>query len=67
MRQKNMRLVIVGSVLLVLAFGFFLFMLLLAPKSNDPKAMLQTVGQVVGVVGGISVVMIVMGLIGKKL
>jgi hypothetical protein len=66
MRQKNWRVVIVGVVLLIAAAGFFLFMLGVAPKSNDPAALMQTVGEVSGAVGAISLVMIVVGLIGKK-
>lgn len=66
MRQKNWRVVIVGAVLLVLAAGFFLFMMTLAPKSNDPAALMQIVGQVSGAVAGLSLVMIVFGLIGRK-
>ena len=67
MRRTNWRLVIVGGVLIVLAAGFFLVMLGMAPKSNDPKTMLQTVGEVGGVVGGIALAMIVAGLVGKKI
>lgn len=66
MRRTNWRLVIVGGVLIVLALGFFLVMLGMAPKSNDPKALLETVGEVSGVVGGIAIAMIVFGLIGRK-
>jgi len=66
MRRKNWRLVIVGILLLVLAIGFFLVMLGMASKSNDPQALMTTVGQVSGAVGAISVVMIVFGLIGRK-
>jgi uncharacterized protein YpmB len=66
MRQKNWRLIIVGLILIVAAAGFFVFMMGMAPKSNDPKAMLETVGQASGVVGGIAVVMIIFGLIGRK-
>jgi hypothetical protein len=66
MRQTNWRLVIVGAALIVLAAGFFLYMMGLAPKSNDPRALMQTVGEVSGVVGGLSLVMIVVGLIGRK-
>jgi hypothetical protein len=66
MREKNMRLVIVGAVLAVLAVGFFLYMLGMAPKSNDPQTMLTTVGQVSGAVGAIGLVMVAVGLIGKK-
>ena len=66
MRRKNWRVVIAGVVLIVFALVFFLFMLSIASKSNDPVALFQTVGTVVGAVGGISLVMIIIGLIGKK-
>ncbi len=66
MRQKNWRLVIVGGVLIALAAGFFLYMMGMAPKSNDPQSLMQTVGMVSGGVGGIAVVMMIFGLIGKK-
>jgi hypothetical protein len=66
MRQKNWRLVIVGGVLIVLAAGFFLYMMGMAPRSNDPQSLMQTVGMVSGGVGGIAVVMMIFGLIGKK-
>ena len=66
MRQINMRLVVVGAVLAVLAVGFFLYMMGVAPKSNDPQTMLATVGEVSGGVGAIGLVMILFGLIGKK-
>jgi hypothetical protein len=66
MRRKNWRIVIVGFVLIFMALGFFLFMLSIASKSTDPVALMQTVGTVAGTVGGISLVMIIIGLIGKK-
>jgi hypothetical protein len=66
MRRKNWRIVIVGFVLIVLALAFYLFFLSIASKSNDPVALMQTVGTVSGAVGGLSLVMIVIGLIGKK-
>lgn len=66
MRQKNLRLVIVGAVLIVAAVGFFLDMGTMAPKSNDAVALMQTVGQVSGVVGALGLVMLVFGLIGRK-
>lgn len=66
MRRRNLRLTIVGFVLLVLALLFFLSMQSIASKSNDPVALMQTVGTVAGVVGGISLVMIIVGLIGKR-
>ena len=66
MRTKNWRLVIVGGVLVVLAAVFFVFMMSLAPQSNDAVALMQTVGTVSGVVGALGIVMAVYGLIGKK-
>jgi hypothetical protein len=66
LRQKNWRLVIVGGVLIVLAIGFFLFMLGLAPQSTDPKALMETVGTVSGVVIGLSIALMAIGYIGTK-
>ena len=67
MRRKNWRIVIVGLILILISSVFFLFMLSFASKSNDPVALMQTVGTVSGVLCGISLVLIVLGLIGKKL
>jgi hypothetical protein len=66
MRQRNWRLIIVGVVLIAASAGFFFCMGTMAPRSNDPVALMQTVGQVSGVVGAIAVLMIIFGLIGKK-
>ena len=66
MRRKNLRLVMAGVLLLVLATVFFLLMLTLAPKSNDPVEMMRVVGQVSGVVVGLAIAMIVGGQIGTK-
>ena len=66
MRRKNWRMVVVGVVLIVMALAFYFYMLSIASKSNDPVALMQTVGQVAGVVGGLSIAMIIIGLIGKK-
>jgi hypothetical protein len=66
MRAKNWRLALVGAVLILAAPAFFFLMLTLVPKSNDPAALMQTVGQVAGVVGAIGIVMFVVGLVGKK-
>ena len=66
MRRRNWRVVIVGFVLIVLAIGFYLFMLPMAGSTLDPVEFLRTVGQVSGVVIGVSVAMILFGLIGKK-
>ena len=66
MRRKNWRIVIVGFVLLIIAIAFYFFMLSMASRSNDPAALMQTVGTVAGVVGGLSLAMIIIGFIGKK-
>lgn len=66
MRRKNWRLVIVGLGLVALALGFFLYMLSIAPASNDPVELMRTVGRVAGAVGGLSLAMIIVGLVGKK-
>ena len=66
MRRKNWRMVIVGLALIIFALVFFFVMLSVASKSTDPVALMQIVGRVAGVVGGISFVMIILGLIGKK-
>ncbi len=66
MRRKNWRIVVVGFVLIVMALAFYFFMLSIASKSNDPGALMQTVGTVAGAVGGLSLAMIIVGLIGKR-
>ena len=66
MRRRNWRVILSGVVLMVLALGFYLFMLTVASQSTDPVALMQTVGTVSGVLSGISIAMIIMGLIGKK-
>jgi multidrug resistance efflux pump len=67
MRRKNWRVVMVGFVLIAIALGFYFFMLSIAANSTDPVALMQTVGTVSGVVAGISLIMIIIGLIGKKI
>lgn len=66
MRKRNWRLVIAGFVLLALAIGFFVFMTSLTSVSTDPAEMMKVVGNASGVTGGISLAMIIIGLIGKK-
>lgn len=66
MRKRNWRLVIAGFVLLALAIGFFVFMTSLTSVSTDPVEMMKVVGNASGVAGGISLAMIIIGLIGKK-
>ena len=59
-------MVIVGAVLIVLAAVLFLVMAAVSPKSNDPAALMQTVGQISGVLVGLGLVMMIFGLIGKR-
>ena len=66
MRRKNWRMVIGGFIFLVFALGFFFFMTTIAPSSTDPVEFMKIVGQASGVVGGISLALIIIGLIGKK-
>jgi len=66
MQSRNMRVIYTGVALLVAAVLFFFYMSGMAAKSNDPKALMETVGQVSGVVGGISIAMILFGWFGKK-
>ena len=66
MRRRNWRAVISGFVLILLALGFYFFMLSIAWTSTDPATLMRTVGMVSGVVVGVSLVMILLGLIGKK-
>jgi hypothetical protein len=66
MRKRNLRLIVVGVVLLGAAGLFFLAMMGMTPRSNDPVALMRTVGQVSGAVGGLSLAMIIIDLVGKK-
>ena len=66
MRRRNWRVILSGFVLMVLALGFYLFMLTVASQSTNPVALMQTVGTVSGVLAGISIAMIIIGLVGKK-
>ena len=67
MRRRNWRLMLAGILLIVLALGFYFFMQSIAPGSNDPAALMQTVGSVSGAAAGLSLVLILLGLIGKRL
>lgn len=63
-KPKNCRMIVGGVVFLIGAICFFMVMMRAAPHSNDPVGMLQTVGQVCGVVGTIGAGLIVAGLLG---
>jgi hypothetical protein len=66
MRRRNWRVFFVGLVLILAGAAFFIGMGTTAPRSNDPVALMQTVGEVSGVVAGIGLVMMLYGFIGKK-
>jgi hypothetical protein len=63
----NKRVVLTGAAMIGLAAGFFLWSLgALAPKSNNPAAMMQAVGTVCGAFGGIGLAMSIFGLLRRK-
>ena len=66
MRKRNWRLVIVGIFLIVIAFAIFLFVPSLGAYSTDPVEFTRIIGNVSEVIIGVSVALIVIGLIGKK-
>jgi hypothetical protein len=66
MRRKNWRVIWTGVGLIVLASAFFLGMMTMIPHSNDPAGMMREVGEVSGILCGLSLVMIIFGLVGKK-
>ena len=66
MRRRNWRVVFAGVFLIVLALGFYFLMVSMAAQSTDPMELMRTVGTVVGTAVGISLAMIIIGLIGKK-
>ena len=65
MRRTNRRVVFAGLGLLVFAVAFFLVMLTMAPRSNDPVELMRTVGAVSGAVGGLAIAMMVVGMLRK--
>lgn len=66
MRRRNWRFVFTGLLFIVLAVVFFVVMLGVAGQSNDPAEVMRIVGQASGVAIGVSVALIIAGLIGKK-
>ena len=66
MRQRKWRAVFGGVFLIVVSLVFFFYMLSIASHSNDPAALMLTVGGVSGVLGGLALALILIGLIGKK-
>lgn len=66
MRRINWRMISGGVFLLVLALVFFFIMSSNVSMSTDPQEMMRLAGQISGAAIGVSVVMILIGLIGKK-
>jgi hypothetical protein len=66
MRKTNWRPVVTGVATAVLGCGFFVLMGAMAGQSNDPVALMQTVGTVSDGVGGLGAVRPVFGLIGWR-
>jgi uncharacterized protein (TIGR03382 family) len=62
----NVRVVVVGAVLIVLAIGFFIGMQRMAVRSNDPVALMQTVGMVSGGVGALGLAMLLFGALRRR-
>jgi hypothetical protein len=62
----NLRVIVTGAFLVGLALASFFGMATIAPKSNDPVAMMQTVGTVSGGAGVLGLVMVVFGVARKK-
>ena len=66
MRRINWRMISGGVFLIVMALAFFLIMQANASASFDPAELMRLSGQISGGALGISVVLIILGLIGKK-
>jgi uncharacterized protein (TIGR03382 family) len=62
----NIRVIVTGGLMIVLAVGFFLYMMTVAPRSNNPAGMMQTVGGVSGAIGAIGLVMMVFGALRRR-
>jgi len=66
MRHTNRRVVFAGLGLLLFAVAFFIVMLSMAPRSNDPVELMRTVGAVSGAVGGLAIAMMAIGMFRKN-
>jgi hypothetical protein len=62
----NKRVVGTEASMIVLTAGFFLYMMTAAPWSDDPVAMMQTVGAVSGAVGAVGLAMAIYGLVRRR-
>jgi len=66
MRRRNWRFVSAGIFLIVLALAFYFVMAANAGSSTDPGELMRLTGSISGGAIGLSVAMILIGLIGKK-
>lgn len=66
MRRINWRMISGGIFLIVLAVGFFFIMSSSASASTSPQELMRLTGQISGGAIGVSVVLIILGLIGKR-
>lgn len=66
MRKRNWREIYTGLVLLIVAIGFFFFMMAIARASNDFETATHTAGAISGLAIAFGVFMIAKGLIGKS-
>jgi len=66
MKAANPRVVYAGTFLLILAIGFFLLMMTVAPRSNDPVELMRTVGTVSGVCSGVAIWLMAIGWLKKR-
>ena len=66
MRARNWRVLATGLVVMAAAVAFFLGMQTTAPRSTDPVELMRTVGLVSGVAGGIGLMMVIIGLVGRR-
>lgn len=66
MRQIKWRAIIGGVLFMIFAVAFYFIMLANVGRSTDPQEMMRLVGQISGFVFGLSIVLIIIGLIGKK-
>ena len=66
MRRRNWRLVLGGVFLIVMAFAFYILMLFNASRATDPTELMRLAGSISGGAFGIGLVLILLGIIGKK-
>lgn len=66
MRRRNWRVISGGVFLIVLALVFYFIMSANAASSTDPAELMRLTGSISGGAIGLSMAMIIIGLIGKK-